>query len=76
MEKESKNNFDFSDLFLVSLGFLLIFGLLGLIIIVESDIYVNNQNDLETECFKFYKENDYVLNKCSKFGDKFKEREK
>lgn len=74
-EKESKNNLDFGDLMLVSLGFVLIFGLFGFFAIGEYDIYIKNQNELETECFEFYKENSYVLNECSKFEDKLKEME-
>ena len=73
---KGKERFDFSDLplniILLALSlFILIFGI-GFPILVLYDYYIDNNNDVESECFDFYKENNYVLDKCSDFEDKLK----
>ena len=42
------------------------------------DWYTDNKNinnDLETSCFEYYKENNYVLEKCLKYEEKLKKVE-
>lgn len=48
-------------------------GAIILVLVISSKYYNESKNnDIEAECFYFYKQNNYVLDKCSAFEDKLK----
>lgn len=45
---------------------------LTFLVISSKAYYELRNNEIEAECFNFYKENNYVLEKCSVFEEKLK----
>lgn len=62
----------FLNIFLLSLLLCMSIFIIGFPILLLYDYYIDNKNNIESECFDFYKENNYVLNQCSDFEDKLK----
>lgn len=60
------------NIFLLSIILCISILIIGYPILALYDYYIDDKNDVESECFDFYKENNYVLNHCSDFEDKLK----
>lgn len=60
------------DKFFEILVAIVLFAIIGLVIIGETYIYRTNEVVTEKECYTFWKENNYILDECSKYEEKFK----
>lgn len=68
--KNNVNDEKFVDVTLMSLVGILLLGLLGFVCISLFGFYKFVAYGSEKECFDFYKENNYILDKCSIYENK------